>query len=159
MRSKYLILFFVLTLLHSCAAKDKLDKTDYFDLSEALESPESVISLDLEGDSLCVFPSIFSMKNLRYLTLTNNCISSIPDEIASLSKLSYINLKDNEIHYVPSALGDIDSLKIVYLMFNPIDSISPGLCNSSSLIELNLSGIEEVFIPTCLKTHPGLKIY
>lgn len=157
MCSRYLIgLLLVAILFYSCSSKGQSEKSDYYSLSEALKKPERVISLDLDGDSLYVFPSLSTMVNLRYLTLSNNYITSIPDEIASLKNLSYLNLKDNKISYVPGALGDIDSLKTVYLMFNPIDSVSSGICKSSSLRSLNLGGVGSVHIPPCLKTHPKL---
>ena len=51
---------------------------------------------------------LFHNSPLKLLSLSNNCLESLPEEISSLSGLTRLNLDDNKLHSFPSVLFSSD---------------------------------------------------
>ena len=58
---------------------------------------------------------VFSMKNLKELDLSCNCISEIPSSIKNLSSLTKLNLSGNKIYELPAEISRLKFLKEIYL--------------------------------------------
>ncbi len=98
----FLCIFFLAVLLLILLGKlfegksRKIDKTEFNDLQEALRFPEFVLTLDLSGQNLNLFPKqIFNFPNLAELDLSNNQFTTLPTEIGKMKKLSKIRLTNN----------------------------------------------------------------
>ena len=60
------------------------------------------------------------MENLQYLNLSNNDLSTIPDEIGFLTNIGVINLRYNKIEILPESIGNCESLKVLDIAGNSL---------------------------------------
>lgn len=81
--------------------------------------------------------AIFHMKELRYLTLSDNDISNIPFEICNL-KLNYLSLSRNKISDI-QFVWSVKLLMHLDLSDNNISTLSEGINNLTNLLSLNIS--------------------
>ena len=89
------------------------DNHTFFSLKEAMQQPDSVITLTLKKQKLKEFPSeILQMKNIERLDLSRNSIKEIPSAIGGLKKLHYVNFAQNYLNELPKemALLPLDTL-------------------------------------------------
>ncbi|MFD2942600.1 leucine-rich repeat domain-containing protein [Flavobacterium notoginsengisoli] len=101
----FLCIFFVATLilagfglLSRNKEEKKKEKTTFYNLEDAKLKPELVIELDLSKTKLKVFPvEILHFKNLKFLILSHNEITEIPNELNKLDKLIGLDLSNNPI--------------------------------------------------------------
>jgi len=83
-----------------------------------------------------------SLTNLRGLTIRNNDLTSIPDEISVLKNLEYLDLSSNKIVEISPKIGELQNLKEINLSHNEIKEIPVEFGNLKKLEILNLSNIE-----------------
>jgi len=73
------------------------------------------------GKRLTEIPDfVFSLKNLKSLSITKNEITSVPTKITHLRKLEYLDLSGNKIKEVPDDLNKLKNLKSINLSNNGI---------------------------------------
>jgi len=112
----------------------------YESMEEAMLHPEEVIKLDLVSMELDSFPEgIREMKNLKYLLLEDNNITTIPAWITELSALEELGLDGNKLTEIPAFLGDLSNLEYLGLDDNGLKYLPDELLNLSSLQELYLN--------------------
>lgn len=76
----------------------KKEKTTFYNLEEAKLKPESVVELNLSKTKMDEFPvAIFQFTNLKFLILSNNNISEIPNDINKLKLLIGLDVSNNPI--------------------------------------------------------------
>ncbi len=115
------------------------DKPVYYSLSKALRNASEVYKLNLSNKDLKEFPEdIFKLKELRYLILDSNKISSIPPQIAELHKLKCLSFSTNNIKELPSEIGSLSELRYFYVDHNQLSVLPPEF--------YKLAKLEEVFI-------------
>jgi len=121
---------------------DKIKSLNLF-LNPMLGIPERVLSLSLlEVFSFGVtetktLPSLSSLPNLRWLTLTVNHIESLPDDICQLDKMEGLTLAKNKLKRLPSRIGEMN-LKSLTLYSNNIAEL-PESFFGLKLNKLNLA--------------------
>lgn len=101
----FLCIFFVASLilavfglLSKKKEEEKKEKTTFYNLDKAKLKPELVTELNLSNTKLKLFPQeILEFKNLKFLVLSHNQITEVPDEINKLHKLIGIDLSNNPI--------------------------------------------------------------
>ncbi|KAJ1479095.1 hypothetical protein T484DRAFT_1815570, partial [Baffinella frigidus] len=101
--------------------------------------------LDLSGFSLTIFPfaAISAPSTLTSLSLSNNNISSIPDDLKTLTGLKHLDLAANNISALPASIfGRLSVLRSLSVKGNPI-----------TFLPLTLGGLEHL---EYLDFDPGL---
>lgn len=92
------------------------DTKRFVSLSEALLSPNEVISLDLSNQKISLEDidwSVFS--NLEYLSLKNDNLTIIPEGISKLSNLKKLDLSGNNFKVLSNTLKSLSKLEVLYL--------------------------------------------
>ena len=106
--------FFEYRFKDGCSKKDSLAKEPktYYSLKDALDTPNKVEILNLNGRNLNTFPKkIFQLTHLKKLYLKDNQLGLLPKEIVSLNSLKELDLEDNNISLLPKEISKLKSLK------------------------------------------------
>lgn len=75
---------------------------------------------------LFCFAELGSCTELTILSLRNNRLTRLPEELSNLKKLRVINVVDNNITYLPLAIGKMD-LGAIWLNTNQAQPLVPLL--------------------------------
>jgi Leucine-rich repeat (LRR) protein len=161
----------------------QIDK-EYTVLSEALKEPEKVFRLNLSNQTFDDFTiGLSKFKNLRYLSLRNDHLTTIPAEIGTLKNLEVLDLGGNNFQILPEEfiklqnleelymdedknlllsrdfdiLGKLPKLKILHLESNNIDKLPRNIDKLTHLESLYLSNNLLHFIPPQVKKMKNLK--
>ena len=151
---------FVLTVLQIANCQD-----GYFhSLQEAMQQPDSVISLTLKKNKLKEFPiEILQMKNIERLDLSRNSIKEIPKEIGNLKNLHYVNVAQNYLSALPKEMSKLP-LDTLILWDNQIREFDENFKNNNlkfldiraiSMTRKEQKAIKQLFPKTKIKKdHP-----
>jgi len=131
------LLFFLALLIAAPSLSAQRDKV-YKSMKE-VRNPDSVYVLRLKYKRLRqIPPKVFTMHNLRELSLACNFIDSIPPEIANLTNLETLDLHRNRLRHVPPEVGRLVNLRVLNFSRNPILELPDELSNLTNLEELIL---------------------
>lgn len=108
---------------------------------ELFKSFKLMTCLDLENPALEHFPEVVNLTLLRYLSLRNTRIDSVPKSIKKLQNLMVLDLRNTPITKLPKKT--LELLKLLYLFVGcPNDDVGaqvyPGIKCSTSLQKLSL---------------------
>lgn len=164
LRSAFFIAFSFITISNAIAQSNienevnVAEKPVYYSLSKALRNAEIVYKLDLSKKKLKEFPiEILKLKELRYLILDSNQVTSIPSQINELEKLEYLSLSHNNIEDLPSSLGELSELRFLYLDYNKISVLPVGFFQLVKLKVLFINNNNLIEIPPEIKVFRELK--
>jgi len=87
------------------------------------------------------------LKNLKYLYLNNNAISSIPESIGNLENLEYFGIYHNNISYLPVEIGNLSSLKLFNIEGNDLVALPESIGNLENLEYFSLAGNPIIYLP------------
>ena len=91
-------------------------KSEFNDLNEALKNPDKVYRLNLSGQHFKEFPKGLSQfKNLEYLSLRNDHLTTLSPEIGTLSKLKVLDLGENDFKLLPKNFTNLKNLEELFL--------------------------------------------
>ena len=79
-------------------------------------------------------------KSLVWLTLTDNRIEELPEELGSLPGLTKLLLAGNRLHALPESLASAHSLELLRVSANLFEEFPPWLFNLPSLAWLAVAG-------------------
>eukprot|EP00833_Pecoramyces_ruminatium_P010194 jgi/Orpsp1_1/1184226/evm.model.c7180000088624.1 len=124
--------------------------SDLKSIPDSIFNIKSLEYLDLSDNSISKIPEkIGNLENLKHLNLRwNYDISTIPDKIGNLRNLEYIDISSSSIASIPNSLCDIKNLTYIDLHYNKISKLPENIVN---LKELNYLDLEE----NKLKTIPN----
>lgn len=110
------------------------------------------------SENLSEFPNaILSLADsLEILDLSNNCLSSLPNEIEQLHKLKIIFASNNCFTKLPEALGKCENLEMVGFKSNQINEV-PELSLPKQLRWLILTDNQLQMLPESLGERPRLQ--
>ena len=93
---------------------------------------------------------------LRWLTLTDNCIESLPDEIGRCSELQKLLLAGNRLQRLPDSLADCQRLELLRVAANRLTSLPDWLLEMPRLSWLAFGGnpFSDELEEAVLKRHP-----
>ncbi|WP_338473697.1 leucine-rich repeat-containing protein kinase family protein [Pseudomonas sp. WP18] len=77
---------------------------------------------------------------LRWLILTDNCISQLPDELGQRPDLQKLMLAGNRLRQLPASLGQCQRLELLRIAANQLDELPPGLLQLPRLSWLAYAG-------------------
>ena len=76
--------------------------SDFTSLTEALRTPQLVVSLTLKSNGLTELPpEIGNFVNLERLNVSGNRLTTLPPELFTLTKLKYLNVNSNRLSSLP----------------------------------------------------------
>ena len=75
------------------------------------------------------------LKNLVYLFISNNQLTSLPGSIGNLSSLSALGLSNNQLTTLPESIGNLSNLYGLYLSNNQLTTLPESIGNLSGLTE------------------------
>lgn len=88
------------------------------------------------GNTVILSSSIESLTNLWFLSLSNNEITAIPEEVCTLTKLTQINFYGNQLTSMPSCIGNLIDLTYINLTDNNLTTLPSTIGNLKKVTQL-----------------------
>ena len=79
------------------------------------------------------FPNHSMWKNLEYLFLRENNLTSLPSSIGNLTNLEHLYSWENNLTSLPKEIGNLKNLKVLYLDNNNLSSLPSSIGNLKNL--------------------------
>lgn len=115
MKNKLLILI-LLTALQPVIAMAQDTLYTFTNIEEALKNPEEVLRLDLSGQTIDFsLEALRQFKNIEYLSLRNDHLKEIPEEVFALDQLKILDLSGNDFDFLPREIAELKNLEELYL--------------------------------------------
>ncbi|XP_038664994.1 leucine-rich repeat-containing protein 69 isoform X2 [Scyliorhinus canicula] len=115
------------------------------------ESLTNLVLLNLSNNKLTTLPEeIHRLEQLKYLTLNNNQLESIPSKLCVLQKLCELHVARNELKSLPHDIGYLTNLKTLSVPRNQIQELPEELCMLRNLKVLDVAGNQLHIFPTKL---------
>ncbi len=107
-----------------------------------------IVEIAFRGEGLTRFPSkICQLKNLTYLSLSENRLTSIPASIGKLQKLTTLYLYSNQLTRIPQGIGKLRNLTGLSLSSNQLTDIPESIGKLQNLTTLYLYNNQLTSIP------------
>ncbi|XP_031271898.1 LRR repeats and ubiquitin-like domain-containing protein At2g30105 [Pistacia vera] len=99
------------------------------------------LSLDGNGlsDESINWQGLTSLKLLQVLSLSQNCLNTVPSTLGLLTSLQQLHVANNKLTALPIEIGNLTELEVLKVNNNRISSIPSNIGNCTSLIEVDLS--------------------
>ncbi len=89
---------------------------EYSNLEEALKNPEKVFRLNLSNQNVLIAKDAWSkFTNLEFLSLRNDHLKEIPQEIGLLKNLKVLDLNGNDFERLPASFSELSNLEELFL--------------------------------------------
>jgi len=144
----------------------ELKKHEYADIDSALKDSFKVIALNLTWDyHWCrdkkhfsdIPPDIKKLKNLKYLTIDFNPLTTLPAEIGELTNLEELSIRRNNLIELPKEIGKLKNLKYLNLYGNKLTTLPSEIGNLKNLEILILSSNPLIQLPEEISNMENLK--
>ena len=114
------------------------DFNDFSTLNEFLDL-EQVESLSLKNNAISsISEDIKCLKNLKILNLSGNQIAELPKELAELKNLKILNLSNNPLCVVPDWIDQFEHLEELHLTQTQLQSLPKSIAKLSNKTKLFL---------------------
>lgn len=88
----------------------------FTNMEEALQRPQEVLRLDLSGQDINFsLEALRQFKNIEYLSLRNDHLKEIPEEVFDLEQLKVLDLSGNDFVILPREIKKLKNLEELYL--------------------------------------------
>ena len=115
--------------------------------------------IDLEGNRLNSIPeSIFKLKKLKELKLSQNHLESVPRQIGNLKNLMYLGLAGNKLTSIPKEIGKLKKLDVLFLGFNKLTSLPDEIGRLPNLTSIYIHSNPNLRIIPKSLDRSGLRI-
>lgn len=116
---------------------------EYTSLEEALKNPELVYRLNLSNkNSMMPNENWAKFKNLQYLSLKNDHLVVIPNEISNLRNLKILDLSGNDFKILPKSFSNLTNLEELFLNDEKYFKIDSNMKTLSLLPNLKILHLE-----------------
>ena len=107
----------------------------------ALKNPGSVYKLSLHNQGLSDLPeNLRLLTNLKHLSLKGNNFTVFPIVVSDLSSLEYLCFAENKLVEIPSEISKLVNLEVIDLAENKFTIFPRFLCDLDSLKILKIEG-------------------
>ena len=108
------------------------------EVPNTLSSLNNIQTLNANLNELTTFPEVSNMKQLAYLYISRNQLTSLPDGICdpTLTLLNTIEVNNNNITELPSDFFNLPHLTKLNVVANKLDTLPFELCECQKLKEL-----------------------
>ena len=133
-----------------------LDNEDYHlegitNLSHEIGKLSELKILTLNDNDLIEVPNeLFDLTKLTILEIKNNELIDIPKQIGKLARLRELDLRNNEFRVLPNSFVNLKSLYKLQLWGNDLEYLPDRIGNLSSLKELYLRGNRLLTLPVSI---------
>ncbi len=157
-----IISIFLLSIVANCASAQKSTITYtpddngkvYTTLAEALQEPERVYRLRLtklaDRDSLP--EELFTLTELRELTVKRCRLCVLNQNIGELTKLEQLNLDKNKLVRLPETIGNLKNLKYLCVSRNIIETLPNSISNLNQLTYIDAWDNPLYILPESIKS-------
>jgi Leucine-rich repeat (LRR) protein len=107
----------------------------------------------LDTHSLCLScpQEIGSLRNLKFVEVSENQLMFLPLSFSSLVSLQDLHLSDNLLSLLPETMGELRNLKLLKVERNRLTALPQSMDGWTSLVELSLS---QNFLEVCTIQSP-----
>lgn len=96
--------------------------------------------LSLRNNNIIKLPdNIGKLKDIKGLSLKGCGLKTIPSSIGNLSSLEYLNLNQNNFKTLPKAIGNLKKLEQLHVQYNKLENIPDYLGNLNLMEYMDLS--------------------
>lgn len=103
------------------------------------------------------FDILSKFEKLKYLSLSDNKLVTVPENIEHLNHLEELDLDGNEISILPKSIKNLKKLKSLHLFDNKLTSLNFDKGDLPNLWNINLCYNEFTIFPSELSNLPSLK--
>ncbi|CDW80826.1 leucine-rich repeat-containing protein 40-like [Stylonychia lemnae] len=96
--------------------------------------------------------------DLQKIDLSNNEITSIPEEISAQEFITWFNIQNNKLEEVPAGLFAIKTLKFLDISYNKLKIIPESIAACQALVELHIAGNMLTELPHSIGDLKNLEI-
>ncbi|KAF0307721.1 CCR4-NOT transcription complex subunit 6 [Amphibalanus amphitrite] len=96
--------------------------------------------LEITGMVRNISPSVWRLKHLTALYMSENSLVCLPAEIVNLTQLTYLDLSNNKLRQIPAELGDLVNMRELHLNHNLLRLLPYELGKLFNLQVLGLKG-------------------
>eukprot|EP00058_Branchiostoma_floridae_P022281 XP_002607771.1 hypothetical protein BRAFLDRAFT_82780 [Branchiostoma floridae] len=95
------------------------------------------LKLDLSNQGLTSIPDeVFNITDLEILNVSNNKLTNIPDAINRLQKLHWLDAERNMLRKLPRGICSLSNLEVLIVSNNELSSLPPELAKMKKLTKL-----------------------
>ncbi|ORX43893.1 L domain-like protein [Piromyces finnis] len=108
-------------------------------VSKQIKSLTNLVVLSLDNNQLSELPEeIGNLTNLKGLQINNNNITKLPKEIGNLNNLTKLSLSNNELIEITKEIGRLTELSWLRLDENKLTKLPKEIGNLTALYSLNI---------------------
>ncbi|CAB3401320.1 unnamed protein product [Caenorhabditis bovis] len=121
-------------------------------------NPENIRNLTLTKNSFVSLRGLSTFTNVVHIDISNNSLTSIPEDIGNLSHLTTLVARNNLLETLPKSMCTLSNMEAVYLSGNRIDSFPAVVFNMHKLKVLHMGGNQIDSIPFAIGSMRSLEI-
>jgi hypothetical protein len=103
--------------------------------------------------------ALVSPERVKALSMGNQGLTRLPDEIGRFENLESLTLYLNKLHTLPETIGSLKKLRWIDLRFNRIERLPKSFCALLALESINLAENQLREIPRCVARLRKLKSF
>jgi len=106
-------------------------------------------------------PSIYKLKLLSFLLISNQQLQTLPSLICNLKSLKYLHFYNNQLTELPSTICRLKSLIFLNLTYNNLTNLPSSICNLKSLksLYINHNQLTDEYISNIRRLLPNCIVH
>jgi hypothetical protein len=85
-------------------------------------------------EKCCQKYTISELTNLKFLSISNNELTSLPDSIGNLINLTHLSIDNNNLTSLPDSIGNLINLEMLSIYNNNLTNLPKNIKNLTKLI-------------------------